>query len=132
MKYQHNNKSVTLVNYHIVFTPKYHRRVLVGEVKKRLEEIIGKLALEKKWKIIAREVMPDHIHLFIRASVDMKPNQIVKLIKGRSSRILRQEFIGFQRLPSFWTPSFFLSTAGSVSSTTVKRYIDTQWDRVKM
>jgi putative transposase len=69
--------------------------------------------------VIALEIMPDHLHLFLSAPPTLAPNQIVRRIKGRSSRVLRQEFPHLRRLPSLWTRSYFVSTAGNVSSQTI-------------
>ncbi len=130
MGYTHNRKSVTMINYHIVFCPKYRRHLLNGDIKKRLEETINEVASENNWKIIAKEVMPDHVHLFVSADVRTMPEKVVKRFKGRSSRYLRKEFPMLLRMPTLWTRSYFLSTAGNVSSATIKRYIETQWDRI--
>ena len=130
MEYKHNRTSVTMVNYHIVFCPKYRRKLLVGGIKKRLEEIMFDVALENGWKIISREVMPDHVHLFISADVRSRPEIVVKRFKGRSSRYLRREFPELLKMPTLWTRSYFLSTAGNVSASTIKKYIEQQWDKI--
>jgi putative transposase len=130
MEYKHNRTSVTMVNYHIVFCPKYRRKLLVGDIKKRLEEIISDVALENGWGIISKEVMPDHVHLFISADVRSRPEIVVKRFKGRSSRYLRNEFPELLKMPTLWTRSYFLSTAGNVSVETIKKYIEQQWDKI--
>ncbi len=130
MEYKHNRTSVTMVNYHIVFCPKYRRKLLVGDIKKRLEEIMFDVALENGWEIISKEVMPDHVHLFISADVRSRPEIVVKRFKGRSSRYLRNEFPELLKMPTLWTRSYFLSTAGNVSASTIKKYIEQQWDKV--
>jgi len=130
MGYKHNRTSVTMVNYHIVFCPKYRRKLLVGDIKKRLEEIMFDVALENGWDIISKEVMPDHVHLFISADVRSRPEIVVKRFKGRSSRYLRNEFPELLKMPTLWTRSYFLSTAGNVSSATIKKYIEQQWDKI--
>ena len=130
MEYQHKNTSVSMVNYHIVFCPKYRRKLLVGKIKVRLEEIIRDVALENGWKIISREVMPNHVHLFVRADTRTPPEIVVKRFKGRSSRYLRNEFPELLKMPTLWTRSYFLSTAGNVSASVINKYIEQQWDRV--
>jgi putative transposase len=130
MEYKHNKTSITMVNYHIVFCPKYRRKLLVGGIKKRLEEIMFDVALENGWEIISREVMPDHVHLFISADVRSRPEIVVKRFKGRSSRYLRNEFPELLKMPTLWTRSYFLSTAGNVSASTIKKYIEQQWDKI--
>ncbi|MDE1767376.1 MAG: IS200/IS605 family transposase [Candidatus Micrarchaeota archaeon] len=130
MEYKHNRTSVAMVNYHIVFCPKYRRKLLVGDIKKRLEEIMFDVALENGWEIISREVMPDHVHLFVSADVRSRPEIVVKRFKGRSSRYLRNEFPELLKMPTLWTRSYFLSTAGNVSASTIKKYIEQQWDKI--
>ena len=130
MDYQHNRKSVVMVNYHIVFCPKYRRHLLVDGIKKRLEEIVNDVAMENGWTVIAKEIMPDHVHLFISADVGTRPEIVAKRFKGRSSRYLRKEFPELLKMPTLWTRSYFLSTAGNVSALTIKKYIEQQWKRI--
>ncbi len=130
MKYKHNNTSVVMINYHIVFCPKYRRKLLVGEVKNRLSNILDEVAKENQWQIISKEIMPDHVHLFVYADVRTRPEIVVKRFKGRTSRYLRREFPTLLKMPTLWTRSYFLSTAGNVSSATIQKYIERQWDEV--
>lgn len=129
MEYVHNNTSVALVNYHVVFCPKYRRQLLVGAVKVRLEQLIREVAVENKWVVQALGVMPDHVHLFVIADAKTKPHIVVKRFKGRTSRFLRLEFGDLRKMPTLWTRSYFLSTAGNVSAATIKKYIEQQWNK---
>jgi len=129
MEYQHKNTSVSIVNYHIVFCPKYRRGLLVGKIKMRLEKIIRDVALENDWEVIAKEIMPDYVHLFVGADTRTPPEIVVKRFKGRSSRHLRNEFPELLKMPTLWTRSYFLSTSGNVSASTIKKYIEQQWDK---
>ncbi len=119
-----------MVNYHIVFCPKYRRHILEDEIKEKLEEIFEDVAMENGWEIISKEIMPDHVHLFVSADTQTKPHIVVKRFKGRSSRILRHDFPELLKMPTLWTHSYFLSTAGNVSAAVIKRYIEQQWDKV--
>ena len=130
MEYEHNNTSVVMVNYHIVFCPKYRRKLLVGKIKDRLQEVFDNVAMEQGWKIISSQIMPDHVHLFVGADTTTRPKMVVKRFKGRSSRVLRQEFPELLKMPTLWTRSYFLSTAGNVAGATIKKYIEHQWDKV--
>jgi putative transposase len=118
-----------LINYHLIFCPKRRRKVLVNAVKVRLDSILREVLTELDCTVLALEIMPDHLHLFVSAPPTLAPHQIVRRIKGRSSRILRQEFPHLLRLPSLWTRSYFASTAGNVSSQTIQRYIAEQRTR---
>jgi len=113
----------------MIFCPKRRRRVLVGPVKDRLEVLLRETAADLGVGIVALEVMPDHVHLFASAKPAHAPNQIIARLKGKSSRILRLEFPHLLKMPSLWTRSFFVSTAGMVSSATIQRYIEMQRKR---
>lgn len=124
--YRHKNTSITAINYHFVFIPRRRRKVLIGEVEQRLKELIYELSANIEAKVIALEIMPDHVHLFLNAPPDIAPDQIMFRIKGASSRYLRVEFPHLKKMPSMWTRSYFCSTAGNVSSQTIERYIQNQ------
>lgn len=124
--YRRSPHAVHAVKYHFVFIPKRRRRVLKGAVAARLREIIYEVAFENEWEIITLAIQPDHVHLFVQADPRHAPFQIVRAFKGRSSRILRDEYKHLLRLPSLWTRSYFVSTTGRVSEETVKRYIEEQ------
>ncbi|SHF17254.1 putative transposase [Desulforamulus putei DSM 12395] len=128
-EYRYTKTTVTLINYHFVFCPRYRRKVLIGDVDKRFREILQEICDENDLKIVALEVMPDHVHLFVNAPPSISPSDIMAKVKGVTSRKLRQEFKHLQHLPSLWTRSFFCSTAGNVSSETIKRYIAEQKTR---
>lgn len=127
--YRHTTTSVSLINYHLIFCPKRRRKLLVNAVKVRLDSILREVLTELDCTVLALEIMPDHLHLFVSAPPTLAPHQIVRRIKGRSSRILRQEFPHLLRLPSLWTRSYFASTAGNVSRQTIQRYIAEQRTR---
>jgi putative transposase len=114
------------MNFHFVWIPRRRRKVLIGEVATRLGEIIEETASELNLNILAMEIMPDHIHLFVSCPPSIAADQIMFRIKGRSSRILRKEFPHLLKMPSMWTRSYFVSTAGNVSTETIKQYIAEQ------
>ena len=128
-QYRRANTSASLVNYHFVWAPRYRRKILVGEVDRRFREILGEVAKELEVAILAVEVMPDHVHLFVNAPPDLSPSDIIARIKGRTSHHMRLEFPVIKRMPSMWTRSYFVSTAGNVSSETIERYIAMQKKR---
>lgn len=126
MEYKHSRNQVYLINYHLIWCPKRRKPVLVGEVKKRLEQILKEVAKEKRVEILALEVRPDHLHLFVSAYPQLQIHKLVKTLKGCSSHFLRREFPHLLRLPSLWTNSYFVSTAGNVSSRAIQQYIEAQ------
>lgn len=125
-EYRRTENSVSSINYHFVFVPKRRRPILVNDVARRLQEIIFGLVTEHNWKLIALEIMPDHVHFFINAPTDEAPSQIAKWVKGRAASMLRKEFPELKKLPNLWTPTYFVATTGQVSTEVVKRYIENQ------
>ena len=113
--------------YHVIFCPKYRRKVLTSPVDERLKEIILALAEKYEFSILDMEVMPDHVHLLIDCNPRFGIVNCIKKIKGTSAHILRREFPSLAtRLPTLWTRSSFISTCGTVSLETVMNYIDNQ------
>jgi len=126
MQYKHSRNKVFLINYHLIWCPKRRKKVLVGDIKIRLEQIINEVAKEKNIEILALEIMPDHLHLFVSSHPNILIHNLIKAFKGRSSNLLRKEYPELLKLPSLWTRSYFVSTAGNVSSDTIKKYIQEQ------
>ncbi len=113
--------------YHVVWCPKYRRDVLVNGADTRLKEIIQQVCLEADSEVLEMEVMPDHVHLLVEVDPQFGVHHLVKRIKGRSSRLLRQEFRWCRtRLPSLWTNSYFVSTVGGAPLEIIKQYIEQQ------
>lgn len=125
--YNRSTTCVYMMNYHFVWCPKYRRKVLNGGVKRRLIQLVHEKAKEMGCEVIELVVNPDHIHLFIQGDPTLSPNRIVGEIKRYSSRVLRKEFPELRtRLPTLWTRSYFVSTAGDVSSKVIEQYIEKQ------
>lgn len=122
--YNTHNHVKFLLNYHFVFIPKRRKKVLEGEIATRVRQIFAALAIEKEWDILALEVASDHVHLFVSVKPTDTPHLVIKAFKGRSSNLLRKEFSELLKLPSLWTSSYFVSTAGNISSEVVKKYIN--------
>lgn len=122
-----SNTSVYNVSYHIIFCPKYRRKVLVEEVEDRLRELLNQKAEELEVEIESLEVMPDHVHMFVKADPTFAPHYLVQQFKGLTSRRLRQEFASLKsRLPSLWTRSYYCETIGHISEDTIQQYIADQ------
>jgi len=117
---------VSSLNYHFIFVPKRRKAVLINDVASRLQEIVFELATEHNWKVIALEVMPDHVHLLVNTPTDEAPSKIAKWIKGRSAKMLRDEFPELRKMPCMWSPSYFVTTTGRVSTDTIKKYVEGQ------
>jgi putative transposase len=126
MEYAHDNYNVYLIVYHIIFCPKRRRKILVGPIQERLQQIIRDVAMANNWKVMELAIEPDHVHLFLQSNPRTLPTDIARLMKGRSSHLLREEYPWLKRMPSLWTRSTFYSTADNVSSETIQRYIERQ------
>lgn len=127
MRYNSSRNIVFSCQYHIIFCPKYRRKVLFGEVDTRLKEIIREIATELMVDIIEMETDCDHVHILANIHPQLGVNAFVKNIKGRSSRLLRQEFPKLKtQLPTLWTNSYFVSTVGGAPLDVVKQYIENQ------
>lgn len=126
-KYRSNKHITYSCKYHVIWCPKYRRKVLINNVDTRLKEIIFDVVKEKKAYLLELEIMPDHVHLLIEVDPLFGIHKLVKSIKGRSSRLLRQEFPFLKsRIPTLWTHSYFVSTVGGAPLSMVKKYIERQ------
>ncbi|ROV52072.1 IS200/IS605 family transposase [Bifidobacterium longum] len=122
-----NRNVVYSCKYHVVWCPKYRRPVLVNGVDGRLKDIIRETCAEIHAELIEMEVMPDHAHLLVEVDPQYGIHRAVRLIKGRSSRLLRDEYPWLKsRLPTLWTNSYFVSTVGGAPLKTVRQYIENQ------
>ncbi len=127
MKYKSNHNVVYSCKYHVVWRPKYRRKVLLNGVDTRLKELIQEICEEYRIDIIEIEIMPNRVHLLMEADPQFGVHKAIKQIKGRTSRILRQELEWlWTRLPSLWKNSYFVSTAGGAPLAVRKQYIESQ------
>ncbi len=116
-----------LCRYHVIFCPKYRRKVLVDGIDTRLKEVFLKIAQDHGFAILEMEVMPDHVHLLIDCNPRYGIMQCVTVLKWGSAHVLNAEYPQLKKkLPSIWTRSCFVATVGSVSLETVKQYIASQ------
>jgi putative transposase len=127
IKYKSNNNVVYSCKYLVIWCPKYRRDVLKDGADIRLKEIIREVCSECGAEVLEMEIMPDHVHLLVEVDPQYGIAKLVKNIKGRSSRALRQEFRWCRtRIPTLWTNSWFVSTIGGAPLEVVKQYIEQQ------
>lgn len=127
IKYKSNLNVVYSCKYHVIWCPKYRRSVLVKGVDVRLKEIIQGVAAECNSEILELEVMPDHVHLLVEVDPQFGIHRLIKLMKSKSSKLIREEFKWIKsRLPTLWTNSYFVSTIGGAPLEVVKQYIEQQ------
>jgi len=123
-----SNRHVTYsCKYHVIFCPKYRRQVLISPIDKRLKEIILGVFADTKSTLLELEIMVDHVHLLLEVDPQFGVHKLIKKIKGRSSRLLREEFIFLRkRIPTLWTHSYFIATVGGAPLKVIKQYIKDQ------
>jgi putative transposase len=102
------------INYHIVWGPRYRKSVLVGQIADRLRVVLFESAAKHEIDVLAHEIMPDHVHLFVSAKPKYAPSQIVRLFKGIPSRMLMAEFEYLRRQywgdkATLWAASYYYS-----------------------
>jgi len=125
--YKSNRNVFYSCHSHVVGCPKYRRKVLIGPIETRLQEIIKQVCQECRAEVEELEILPDHVHLLVTVDPQFGIHRLMKLIKGRSSRFLRQEFPALKRkLPSLWTNSYFVGTTGGAPFSLIKDYIEQQ------
>ncbi|WP_071608641.1 IS200/IS605 family transposase [Fervidobacterium thailandense] len=110
--------------YHFLRIPKYRKYLLNAYVKTELSNIIKEIAQQFGFEILASEVMPDHVHLFLSAPPKYSPAEIIKIVKGTTARKLRTKFPTLRNSKHLWTDSYFVATHGNVSAETIRRYIE--------
>ncbi|HHY74268.1 MAG TPA: IS200/IS605 family transposase [Bacillus bacterium] len=127
---KHARTCVYNVNYHIVWTVKYRRKVLTNQIESYLKDLFQEIAKEKEFEVVMMEVVDqDHIHVFASAHPKIAPSYIVKMLKGISGRKL---FLQFPEIKQklwkghLWNSSFYLETVGSISEDGIKKYIENQ------
>ncbi len=126
-EYRRSAGAVYALKYHLVWCPKYRRKVLVGDIETELRALLQQKADQLKVTIEALEIMPDHVHLFIAAPPTEAPHRLANQFKGFTSRMLRQKYPDLRsRLPSLWSRSYYIGTIGHVSEKTVHAYLEAQ------
>ena len=126
-KYRTTETTVYCCRYHIIFCPKYRRKVLREPIAERFKQIVMSMQEEQNFYVLGMEVMPDHVHMLLDIDPTIGVNVVVARIKGKTAHILNREFPELPRkLPTLWTRSKFIATVGSVSLEVVKKYIEGQ------
>lgn len=128
--YRHTNTTVSFINYHFVFSPRYRRKIfLIPNVEERFTELVKMKCKELEIEIITNECDKDHSHLFLNCPPTLSPSDIMQQIKGYTSKILREEFTELSKMPSLWTRSYFVSTLSDLSNETIEKYVESQKKR---
>ena len=114
---------------HLVWIPKYRKRVLKGRLVERIEELLRECSDANRWKIEELNIQADHVHMLVQFRPDVSVSRMVQLFKGRSSKIIRAEFPELEEFywgASFWGDGFFAETSGHCTESMIREYIRNQ------
>ena len=129
-KYRRTPTTVSMVNYHFVFCPRYRRKLfLIDGLESRFKELVAQICRQNDFEILALECHIDHCHLFLNVPPQVSPADVIRIIKTNTSRVLLKEFSNVIQTNTIWTRSYFVSTAGDISSATMQRYVESQKTR---
>ena len=118
------------LGYRVVWCPKYRRPVLGGRVAVRWADLVRVKAAERGRRMVALEIVPDHMHLLVNAHRSGSPSRVASQVTGFSSRYLRAGFAHLRsQLPALWSRSYVVATVGALSAQTVRWYTGTQAGR---
>lgn len=127
--YRSGSHTKSDMKVHLVWIPKYRKRVLVGEVAERTRDILRKIAMEHEISIISGKIASDHVHMFISYRPDMPVSKIVQYLKGISSRVLMQEFAHIKKMfwgRHFWARGYLAVSSGNITDEAIQKYIEDQ------
>jgi len=125
-RWTQSKTSVYNVAYHLIWCPKYRKPILITPIDDRLKILLNEKAKTIGIKIDTMEIMPDHVHIFVKGKPIHAPHWIVQQLKGYTSRIMRKEFSILRKIPSLWTRSYYCESVGHISEDTIKKYIQNQ------
>ena len=129
MEYRHGSHSVYDIKYHVIWVTKYRYQIWTGEVALRARELIRQTCLSRDITIVQGSIGKDHVHMLIACPPTMAPSKIMQYVKGRSSRLIQEEFPHLQKRywgQHMWGRGYFCATVGSVTEETNKQYIKNQ------
>jgi len=129
MDYQHGAHSVYDIKYHVIWVTKYRYHILRGDIALRARELIRQTCISRDVTIIQGSIGKDHVHILVSCPPTIAPAKLVQYIKGRSSRLIQEEFPHLQKRywgQHMWARGYFCSTVGSVTEETIRKYIEDQ------
>jgi putative transposase len=128
-KYWHGSHTTHRLMYHLVWIPKYRKRLLHGKVAERLKELLQECADMHRWQIEELNIQKDHVHILVQMRPEVSVSKMVQLFKGSSSKTIREEFPELKEFlwgKSFWADGYFAETSGQVSEARIREYIRNQ------
>jgi putative transposase len=127
MEYRKGPHTVYNIEYHLVWVTKYRYHVLLGDVQIRVRELIRQICQQHDLNILNGHVSKDHIHILVSAPPHHAVSDLMQKLKGRSSRLLQQEFPHLRKRywgQHLWARGYFCATVGQVTDKMVKEYIE--------
>lgn len=127
--YRNGGHTVYEIKYHFVWITKYRYQILRGKIAYRLRELLRQGCEAKEIEIIRGSISKDHVHMLLSCPATMAPSKIVQYLKGRSSRLLQEEFPELKKRywgQHMWARGYFCGTVGQVDEETIRRYVETQ------
>jgi len=128
-RYRLGAHTKTDMKAHVVWCPKYRRRVLIGEIAKRARDVIRQIAMSHEVEIISGKISADHVHIFISYRPSQALSRIVQWLKGTSSRVLLQEFVHLRKRfwgRHLWARGYFAVSSGNITDEMIQEYIESQ------
>ena len=128
-EYRSGAHTIYDLKYHLVWVTKYRYKVLRGDIALRTREIVRQICMAKEITIVKGHVSVDHLHLFVSVPPRMSVAQLVQYIKGKSSRVLQQEFSELRKRywgQHLWARGYFAASSGTVTDEMIKAYIEQQ------
>ena len=128
-RYRLGAHTKTDLKVHLIWIPKYRKRVLVGPVAVRARDILRQVAMEHELEVITGKVAVDHVHMFIGYRPTQSISKVVQWLKGTSSRVLLQEFAHLRKQfwgRHFWARGYLAVSSGNLTDEMIQAYIDEQ------
>ena len=129
VKYWKGAHTTHRLMYHLVWVPKYRKRILKGRIAERLKELFYECADMNRWKIEELNIQPDHVHMLLQMRPDVSVSKMVQLFKGSSSKAIREEYPELKEFlwgKDFWADGYYAETAGQINEERIRDYIKNQ------
>jgi len=117
------------IMFHLVWIPKYRKRVLRGAIADRIKELLLQCAEVNRWEIHELNIQLDHVHMIVQIRTDVGMAKVAQLFKGGSSKKIREEFPELEEFlwgDSFWADGYFAETVGKVDEEVIREYVKNQ------
>ena len=130
--YRKTATTLSSINYHLVFCPRYRRKIfLIDGVDRRFKDLINQICEQNAYELISVECASDCCHIYVNVPPSASPRDVIKIIKGATSDALRNEFKPLSKMPSLWTRCYFATTESEMPQSLVDDFVKSQKTRYK-